>query len=184
MAPGDGMDDIYGLAFAPPGGAYMQGLYVTGDSDGSNPDWGRVDASGTIHAFSVVPGSEGIAFDPTGADGNSLWASRPAGGGYPGADEITPIDPSGAAGIAIATGLPGIHAVTFSTRGAFGAAMFAASWSSGRLLQIDGAGTVRELASGLSLTNYDSNILTVSSDGNVMFVADREANRVVCIEPI
>ena len=183
-APGDGMDDIYGLAFAPSASAYTAGLYVTGDTDGSNPDWGRVDAAGTVHAFSVVPGTEGIAFDPTGLYGNQLWASRPAGGGYAGADAITPIDTAGAAGTALATSLPGIHAVTFSTRGGFGRNMYAASWSTGRVLRIDPAGTVTELASGLSLTNYDGNILAVSSDGNVMFVADREANRVVCFEPI
>ena len=62
--------------------------------------------------------------------------------------------------------------------------MLAASWSTGQLLQIDPAGVVTELAAGLSLTNYDGNILAVSSDGNVLFVADRLAHQVVCIEAI
>ena len=60
--------------------------------------------------------------------------------------------------------------------------MFAASWSTGQLLQIDPAGAVTDLATGLALTNYDANILAVSSDGNVLFVADRLAHQVVCIE--
>jgi sugar lactone lactonase YvrE len=88
------------------------------------------------------------------------------------------------AGTPIATGLAGIHAVTFSSGGDLGANMYAASWSTGQLLQIDPDGVVTELASGLSLTNYDGNILAVSSDGNVMFVADRMANQLVCIEAI
>jgi len=39
-------------------------------------------------------------------------------------------------------------------------------------------------ASGLSLTNYDGNILAFSPDGRVLYVADRPASRLVCIEPI
>lgn len=179
---GHGLDDVYGLAFPPPGSAYATGLYVTGDTDGARPDWGRIADDGTITAFSEVAGAEGIAFDITGRYGDALWASRPNGGGYAGDDSVTPIDPAGLAGAALASGLPGIHAVTFSPGGDFGKSMLAASWSTGKLLQIDPTGAVAELASGLALTNYDANILAVSSDGNVLFVADRLMHQVVCIE--
>jgi len=179
---GYGLDDVYGLAFPPPGSEYATGLYVTGDTDGASPDWGRIAKDGSITPFSEVAGAEGIAFDITGRYGDALWASRPDGGGYVGDDSVTPIDPAGLAGPALAAGLPGIHAVTFSPGGDFGKTMVAASWSTGRLMQIDPAGAVTELAAGLSLTNYDANILAVSSDGNVLFVADRLAHQVVCIE--
>ena len=46
------------------------------------------------------------------------------------------------------------------------------------------AGVVSVIASGLSLTNYDANILAFSPDGNVLYVADRQADRIVCIEPL
>ena len=39
-----------------------------------------------------------------------------------------------------------------------------------------------DLATGLSLTNYDGNILAFSPDGRVLFVADRSQSRIVCIE--
>lgn len=179
---GYGLDDVYGLAFPPPGSEYAAGLYVTGDTDGARPDWGHIVSDGTITAFSEVAGAEGIAFDITGLYGDALWASRPNGGGYSGDDSITAIDATGLAGTPLAAGLPGIHAVTFSPGGDFGKTMFAASWSTGRLLQIDPTGAVIELAAGLALTNYDANILAVSSDGNVLFVADRLMHQVVCIE--
>jgi len=181
---GYGLDDVYGLAFPPPGSEYAPGLYVTGDTDGARPDWGRIASDGTIAPFSEVAGAEGIAFDITGRYGDALWASRPDGGGYAGDDSVTPIDSTGNAGPALASDLAGIHAVTFSPGGDFGKIMVAASWSTGQLLQIDPAGVVTELAAGLSLTNYDANILAVSSDGNVLFVADRLAHQVVCIEAI
>jgi len=181
---GYGLDDVYGLAFPPPGSEYPVGLYVTGDTDGARPDWGRIASDGTIVAFSEVTGAEGIAFDITGRYAGALWASRPNGGGYAGDDTVTPIDPMGVAGAALASDLRGIHAVTFAPGGDFGEVMLAASWSTGQLLQIDPAGVVTELAAGLSLTNYDGNILAVSSDGNVLFVADRLAHQVVCIEAV
>jgi hypothetical protein len=183
-APGAGMDDIYGLAFAPTGSAYTAGLYVTGDTDGAGVDWGIVSATATIASFSEVAGTEGIAFDPTGLYGNALLASRPLGGGYAGDGTITPITTAGEPGTPLASTLGGVHAVTFSNGGAFGRSMYAASWSAGTLLQISPTGEVTELASGLTLTNYDGNVLAVSSDGQVMFVADRAANRIVCIEPV
>ncbi|HEU5074532.1 MAG TPA: hypothetical protein VFU02_10170 [Polyangiaceae bacterium] len=181
---GYGLDDVYGLAFPPPASEYPAGLYVTGDTDGARPDWGRIAGDGTIVEFSEVTGAEGIAFDSTGRYAGALWASRPNGGGYAGDDTVTPIDPMGLAGPALASDLKGIHAVTFAPGGDFGEVMLAASWSTGQLLQIDPAGLVTELAAGLSLTNYDGNILAVSSDGNVLFVADRLAHQVVCIEAI
>ncbi|MBX7191503.1 MAG: hypothetical protein K1X94_05575 [Sandaracinaceae bacterium] len=182
-APGAGLDDIYALTFSPPGSAYPPGLYLAGDTDGSGVDWGVFDGT-TVSAFSEVTGVEGASFDPTGLYGGSLWASRPGGGGYAGDASITPISAAGVAGTPIFMGDTGIHAVTFSERGTFGARMYAASWSTGSLFEIAPEGTSTTLATGLSLTNYDGNILAVSSDGEVMFVADRLANRVVCIEPI
>jgi hypothetical protein len=182
-APGAGLDDIYAIAFSPPGSAYPRGLYVAGDTDGAGVDWGVFDGT-SVSAFSEVAGIEGAAFDPTGLYGGSLWASRPGGGGYAGDATITPITVAGVAGTPIFMGDAGIHAVTFSSRGTFGARMYAASWSTGSLFEITPEGVSTTLATGLSLTNYDGNILAVSSDGEVMFVADRLANRVVCIEPI
>ncbi|MBK6697107.1 MAG: hypothetical protein IPG50_33705 [Myxococcales bacterium] len=183
--PGPGLDDIFGLSFAPKGSAYPQGLYATGDTDGVGVDWGvylsTVDAG---VAFSEVAGSEGISFVKLPSFGGTLLASRPAGGGYAGADEVSRLLADGGLGTPLATTLPGIHAVTYSTGGAFGGNVYVASWSTGKLTRIDSAGAQTELASGLTLTNYDGNILAVSPDGNTMMVADRGANRVVCIEPI
>lgn len=183
--PGPGLDDIFGLSFAPKGGAYPQGLYATGDTDGVGVDWGvylsTVDAG---VAFSEVAGSEGISFVKLPSFGGTLLASRPAGGGYAGADEVSRLLADGGLGTPLATTLPGIHGVTYSTGGAFGGNVYVASWATGKLTRIDSAGAQTELASGLTLTNYDGNILAVSPDGNTMMVADRGANRVVCIEPI
>jgi sugar lactone lactonase YvrE len=84
----------------------------------------------------------------------------------------------------VVTGIAGVHAVIQAPSGAFGGNVLIASWQSGTLIRVDTAGVTTELASGLSLTNYDGNILEPSPDGSVLFVADRLANRLVCIEPI
>ncbi|MGC4083290.1 MAG: hypothetical protein QM736_14575 [Vicinamibacterales bacterium] len=82
------------------------------------------------------------------------------------------------------TTLPGIDAVTVAPPGPFGGKVDAHEfWSTGELVSVDAQGTPSVLASGLSLTNYDGNILAFSPDGNVLYVADRLANRLVCIEP-
>ena len=65
-APGPGLDDIYGMGFAP-AGAFGAKLYVTGDTDGAGVDWGAFDAAGVGAAFSEITGTEGIAFDTSGA---------------------------------------------------------------------------------------------------------------------
>lgn len=182
--PGPGLDDIYGLTISRPGTPYPVGIYVAGDTDVIGaPDWGLI-AGGTVTAFSELAGVEGAAFDPTGAYGGSLWTSRPNGGGYAGDDAISPVGVEGTAGTPILTGEPGVHAVTFSQRGTFGARMYAASWSSDTIIEVAPDGTRTVLASGLLLDNLNGNILAVSSDGEVMFVADRLADRVVCIEPL
>lgn len=181
-APGAGLDDVYAMAFGAPGTAYAPGLYLGGDTDGAGVDWGVFDGTSTS-SFSEVAGVEGAAFDPTGLYGGTLWAARPAGGGYAGDGSVTPLSPTGVAGTPIAVD-PGVHAVTFSERGAFGARMYAVSWSTGTLYEIAPDGALTTLASGLMLSNYDGNALDVSSDGEVLFVADRDANRVVCIEPL
>lgn len=77
-----------------------------------------------------------------------------------------------------------MHAIAFAPPGVFGSKLYAASWQSQELFSVDPAGTVAVLASGLQLTNYDGNILAFSPDGRVLYVADRLANRLVCIEPI
>lgn len=181
--PGPGLDDVFALEFSP-GGAHPAGLYATGDTDGALPDWGVFDVAGTGVAFSEVAGAESIAVDRLGTYGGGLWAARPAGGGYAGDDSIGPIDASGNAGPRLATVLPGIHGIAFAPPGPFGGRLHAASWDTGRLISISTAGVVAELATGLSLTNYDANMLAFSPDGNVLYVADRSANRLVCIEPI
>ena len=185
-APGPGLDDIYGLAFSP-GGAYGTGLLVTGDTDGAGVDWGRFDATGAGVAFSELAGTEGLAFDAAGTYGGGLFASRPAGGGYAGDDTISRVQADGLAGTPLVTARPGVHAITFApggAAGAFGGKLYAASWQTGELFAVDAAGAVTTLASGLQLTNFDGNILAFSTDGRVLYVADRSANRLVCIEPI
>lgn len=183
-APGPGLDDIYGMAFST-NAAYGAKLYVTGDTDGAGVDWGSFDSAGVGTAFSELAGSEGITFDTsTGAMyGGGLLASRPAGGGYAGDDTITKIDATGAAAGTVITGRPGVHAVMVAPPGPFGGKVVFASWSTGELVSVDAQGAASVLASGLSLTNYDGNILAFSPDGNVLYVADRLANRLVCIEP-
>ena len=86
---------------------------------------------------------------------------------------------------AIVTARPWIHAPGIDPTGvAFGGLLHAASWSTGELFSITPAGLVTVLASGLTLSNYDGNILAFSPDGRVLYVADRVANRIVCIEPV
>lgn len=183
-APGPGLDDIYGMAFST-NAAYGSKLYVTGDTDGSGVDWGAFDAAGAGTAFSELTGTEGIAFDTSvGAMyGGGLLASRPGGGGYAGNDTITKVDATGADVGTVITARQGIHAVVVAPPGPFGGKVVFASWSTGELVSVDGQGTASVLASGLALTNYDGNILAFSPDGNVLYVADRLANRLVCIEP-
>jgi len=183
-APGEGMDDLYALAFIPTSTVYTPGLYVSGDTDGAGVDWGRIDAAGSETAFSSVSGIEGAVFDRSGLYGRRLIASRPLGGGYDGDGSLTVIEPNGLAGRVIANGLGGVHAVLLSPGGAFGVNLYAADWSGGRLIRVSPAGVSDVVASALALTNYDGNILAFSPDGNVMYVADRSANRVVCIEPL
>lgn len=183
-APGPGLDDIYGLAFAPVG-AFGGKLYVTGDSDGAaNADWGVFDATGVGSAFSDLAGTQGITFDTSTSYGGLMLASRPGGGGFAGDNTITKVGTDGLAAGTVVTNRPGIHAVTLAPPGAFQGRVVAASWSTGELLSIDPQGGVTVLASGLSLTNYDGNILAFSPDGRVLYVADRLANRLVCIEPL
>ncbi len=180
-APGPGLDDIYGMAFST--AAYGSKLFVTGDTDGAGVDWGAFDSAGVGTAFSELAGSEGIAFDTGGTYGGGLLASRPAGGGYAGDDTITKIGTDGLTQGALISARPGIHAIAFAPAGPFGGKLVAASWSTGELISVDTLGAATVLASGLSLTNYDGNILAFSPDGNVLYVADRLANRLVCIEP-
>ena len=106
----------------------------------------------------------------------------PASGGYSGDDTITKINADGTKATPLAMTQPGIHAVAFAPNGPFGGDLYAASWSSNQLLRITPQGVVSELASGLSLTNYDGNILAFSPDGRILFVADRNQSRIVCIE--
>lgn len=183
-APGPGLDDVFGLAFVPTGTSYTSGLYVSGDTDGAGADWGTFDSAGVGTAFSDVAGIEGIVFDRTGRYGGRLIAARPLGGGYNGDGTITALLPTGTATTVLASGLGGVHAVVIGPGGAFEEDLYAASWSSGQLLRVRPNGVVDVVASGLSLTNYDGNILAFSPDGQVLFVADRAASRVVCIEPV
>jgi hypothetical protein len=181
-APGPGLDDIYGMVFSP-GGSYPAGLYVSGDTDGSGPGFGVFGASGTGTTFAAFAGVEGLAVDTSGRFGGGLFASMPAGGGYSGDDSLTRIQPDGTKAAALVAGVPGIHAITFAPAGPFGGDAYVASWSSQKIMRIKPDGTISDLATGLSLTNYDGNILAFSPDGRVLFVADRSNHRIVCIEP-
>jgi hypothetical protein len=183
MAPGAAMDDIFGLAFSP-GGAYPAGLYVSGDTDGATDGFAVVGPGGAIAKFATFSGVEGMAIDKLGRFGGGLFASMPAGGGFPGDDTVSKINPDGTkATPPLAMGLAGVHALVFAPNGPFGGDAYVASWDSGKVLRIATDGTVTELATGLSLTNYDGNILAFSPDGRVLFVADRAQSRIVCIEP-
>jgi hypothetical protein len=181
QAPGPGLDSVYAMAFSPKG-SEVEGLFVSGDTDGSYVDWGVYDSAGKGTAFSEVAGVEGIAFDASGTFGDGPIAARPEGGGYEGDGSITPLDFSGKAKAPIATGLGGVHANVLAPPGQFDGEMVAASWSAGELMRISAAGKVTTVATGLELTNYDGNVLAVSPDGNVLMVADRQASRIVCIE--
>ncbi len=182
--PGPGLDDVFGMAFSP-GGAYPAGLLVTGDTDNAAlPDWGVLDAAGAGTAFSEAAGAEGVAVDLAGTYGGGVFAARPAGGGYAGDDSIGRIAPDGTAEPRLVTALPGVHGLAFAPPGPFGGLLHGASWASGRLFSVSTTGVVSDLATGLALTNYGANMLAFSPDGRVLYVADRAANRVVCIEPV
>jgi len=182
-SPGPGLDDVYCMAFSP-GAGYGAGLYVSGDTDGALADWGLFSAAGTGTAFSEVAGCETAVVDREGRFGGGLIAALPLGGGYAGDGSIRRIDPDGTGATPIASGLGGIHGLALSPlAGAFGGDLLAARWDAGTLLRITPAGVVTTLASGLTLTNYDANILAVSPSGSVLIVADRSASRLVCIEP-
>lgn len=182
-APGPGLDSVYAMAFSP-AGVEPSGLYVAGDTDTGLVDWGVFDAEGSGLAYSEVAGVEGIAFDDSGRYGTGPIAARPLGGGYDGDGTLTPIDADGTALTPIASGLGGVHANVVAPPGLFDNEMLAASWSSGTIFRIAPDGTKTEIASGLALTNYDANILAVSPDGRTLWVADRLASRIVCIEQI
>ena len=62
--------------------------------------------------------------------------------------------------------------------------MLAASWSAGTIFRVSVAGEITTLVSGVSLSNYDANVLAVSPDGRVLLVADRNASRIVCVEEL
>lgn len=96
---------------------------------------------------------------------------------------ISRVLPDGGSGGAIASGLAGVHAVTMAPPGPFRGLAWAASWSSQTIFAVELDGGVTSIASGLQLTNYDGNILAFSPDGRALMVADRQANRIVCIEP-
>jgi hypothetical protein len=181
-APGPGLDDIYGMVFSP-GGSYPAGLYVSGDTDGSGPGVGLFTSAGAGSTFAAFAGVEGFAVDKSGRFGGGLFASMPAGGGYSGDDTLSRIKPDGNKGTPLVSDIPGIHAVVFAPAGPFGGDAYVASWSSQKILRIKPDGSTSDLATGLSLTNYDGNILAFSPDGRVLFVADRSNARIVCIEP-
>ncbi len=181
---GAGLDDVYGLVFAPPAPGWPTGLLVAGDTDGaSTSQWGLVSNLGAPTVFSSISGVQGIATDARQTYGASVLASCPAGGGFTGSDSVTRVLSDGGSGGAVVSGIPGIHAVTVAPPGPFGGKAYAASWASGRLFALELDGGTTDVATGLALTNYDGNILAFSPDGRVLMVADRSANRVVCIEP-
>jgi len=181
-APGPGLDDVYGMAFSP-GAGYPPGLYLAGDTEGSGSGFGIYNAQGTGIAFAAFAGVEGLAVDRTGRFGGGLFATMPAGGGYGGDDTLTRINPDGTKATPLVSGVPGIHAIAFAPAGPFGGDAYVASWSSQKIMRIKPDGSISDLATGLSLTNYDGNILAFSPDGRVLFVADRSNQRIVCIEP-
>jgi hypothetical protein len=181
-APGPGLDDVYSMAFSP-GVGYPAGLYLTGDTDGSGPGFGVFGASGAGTTFATYSGIEGLAVDRSGRFGGGLFATMPAGGGYSGDDSLTRILPDGTKAKALVSGVPGIHAITFAPAGPFGGDAYVASWSSQKIMRIKPDGTISDFAAGLSLTNYDGDILAFSPDGRVLFVADRSNRRIICIEP-
>jgi hypothetical protein len=182
-APGPGLDSIYAMAFAPPGFT-PAGLFVAGDTDSLGADWGVFERDGTGLAFSEVSGIEGIAFDPSGRYGRGPIAARPNGGGYAGDGSLTPLDGDGAALTPLASSLGGVHANVVAPAGLFGGEMLAASWSTGTIFRVSVAGEITTLVSGVSLSNYDANVLAVSPDGRVLLVADRNASRIVCVEEL
>jgi hypothetical protein len=179
--PGPALDEVYAMAFAPVGAA-VQGLFVSGDTDGAYVDWAIYDVAGVGTPFSEVPGAEGMCFDPSGAYGEGPIAALAQGGGFSGDGSITEIGFDGLAQTPIVSGLGGVHANVLAPPGLFDGQMVAASWSTGEVFRVDVDGDITTIATGLQLTEYDANILAVSPDGRVLMVADRLAGQVVCIE--
>lgn len=183
QGPGPGLDDIFAMVFTPKNLGWPAGLLVAGDTDRGGAHWGLIDADAGVTAFSTVPGIEGACVDPTQQWGTAVLAASPAGGGYSGTDAIVRLLPDGGSLPPIASGLAGVHGVVVAPAGPFNGMTVAASWASNTLFSITADGGTEELASGMSLTNYDANILAFSPNGTVLLVADRLNNRVVCIEP-
>ncbi len=185
--PGPGLDDIYGLAFAPAGSGYPQGLYVAGDTDSTatRDDWGVYTQDGSGMAFSNVTGIQGLVFDIDNIVGGGLLACRPNGGGFTGDDTITRMMPNGEAGSPIVGGLTGIHAVKIASgRGSFEAGAYAASWDTGQLFHITPATGATPFAVGLTLTEFSGDMLAFSPDEHGLFLADRATGRLICVEPV
>jgi hypothetical protein len=179
--PGPGLDSVFGMAIAPIGSA-LEGLYVAGDTQGAYADWGVFDAAGNGSPFSEVAGIQGITFDPTGAYGDGPIAARPDGGGFDGDDSITPLGFDGLAGAPIATGLPGVLAVTVAPPGLFAGEIVAGSWQTDDLFRVSPTGIVTTIATGLNFSSYDANVLAVSPDGRTLMVAESLRGRIVCVE--
>ena len=177
---------MFALAFAPRSARYPGGLYATGDTDNDGPHWGRFAAGGSGTPFSEVPGVQGITFVLASPLAGMLLAARPDGGGFAGENEITRIASSGELGEALATNLPGVHAVTSSPGGALGTDIYAATWGNGRVWRIPpvrvGTSTPQEILQGLDVNASIANSIAVSPDGNALFVADRNRNRVLCVD--
>lgn len=134
-----------GLAFAPLGGAFAGDLVVSNlFGDPALPEIGlrRIKATGSISAFTKLPGLQGLAFSPGEAFGaDLLYAAQPGGG------LILQIAANGAFST-FASGMTSPVDVAFGIGGAFGTDLYVADAGSGKVLRIDSSGRQTTFAAG------------------------------------
>jgi hypothetical protein len=175
-APGD----VYSLAFVDDA-AYGRGLLVGGNSFLATSGIARYDAGGRGVAFSDIDGVSGLTVDTSGVFGGGVFASRPSNLELDSNNTVSRLSSTGAISATLITGYTDIHAAVFAEAGALGGRLYAATSST--IVAIDPAGDVAEIATAANFDRLDGNIIAIPPDGSALYVASRDADQIVCIEP-
>jgi hypothetical protein len=172
-SPESGLGDVRGLTFSP-GAPYPAGLFVYGDgSFGAGPV--QVWTSSRTHTvFSNTLRVKALA-----ADQRSLYG----GGLLAGIGQVYRIVRLDATGANTGDVTPfGSLELLFSPGGAFGPWLYGSF--PGEVVQISRTSTPTSIAVVEEGDEYWGNYLAFAPDGNVMYIADRENDRILCLDRI